>query len=187
MSKKFIIIIIISSSIFSGCSMLNMPPPSSGKFLELDSTDYLLSCISNLHDLKTEEFAAKFQLAEKKLNNGSDQDKLHFICLSLTDNADYEQFRQGAKILEQYISAHPNSPNNIDGLMVLVDRIDKEIETRWSSWKSLLEEKKGLTLEVENLQKEIMDDRILIEKLQQQIEQLKNIENIIENRNVDQQ
>ncbi len=68
----------------------------------------------------------------------------------------------------KYIVEHPNSPDDIQGFQILVNRLDVEMMTKWSAWKSLLEDKKELMAEIEELQK--------------QIEQLKNIENIIKSR-----
>ena len=61
------------------------------------------------------------------------------------------------------------------GFLVLVDRLDEEILNRWSAWKSLLNDKKELKAKVESLQVKIVAQ-------QHQIEQLKNIENIMKTR-----
>ena len=57
---------------------------------------------------------------------------------------------------------------------------------RWSAWKSLLNDKKELKAEVESLRKELKAKieslNITVEEQQKQIEQLKNIENIIKSR-----
>ena len=58
---------------------------------------------------------------------------------------------------------------------MLVDRLDEEIVNRWSAWKSLLNDKKELKAKVESL-------KVTIEEQQKQIDQLKNIENIIKSR-----
>ena len=149
-------------------------------------TNYLLSCLNDMQDIGPEEFAANFEMAENDLQRGRDQDKLRFICLSLHAGADYQQFKEGTKVLEQYIAEHPNSPDDIQGFQVLVGRLDMAITTKWSAWKSLREEKKELTAEVESLQGMLEQDQVLIEELQKQIEQLKNIENIIKSRETEQ-
>ena len=131
-------------------------------------TNYLLSCLNDMQDIGPEEFAANFEMAENGLQRGRDQDKLRFICLSLHAGADYQQFKEGTKVLEQYIVEHPNTPDDIQGFQILVNQLDVEMMTKWSAWKSLLEDKKELMAEIEELQK--------------QIEQLKNIENIIKSR-----
>ena len=127
-------------------------------------------------------------------------DKLRFICLSLHAKADYKQFKQGANNLEQYIAEHPDSSGDIQGLKILVDRLDNEIMSKWSAWKSLLEEKDELKVKVESsrgkieqnqilmedLQRQHEQDQVLIEELQTQVEQLKNIENIIKKRETEQ-
>ena len=51
------------------------------------------------------------------------------------------------------------------------------IKNKWSSWKTLLNDKKALKAEVQSLNAKIME-------MQQQIEQLKKIEDIIESREI---
>ncbi|MDX1776157.1 MAG: hypothetical protein R3297_06220, partial [Desulfobulbales bacterium] len=104
----------------------------------------------------------------------------------LHEKADYSQFQQGKKVLEQYINEHPDTSDNFKGLKFLVDRIEEEIITKWSAWKSLREERNELKTEVGTLQKQIAADKLFIGELQEQIEQLKNIENIIESRETEQ-
>ena len=145
-------------------------------------TNYLLSCLNDMQDIGPEEFAANFEMAENGLQRGRDQDKLRFICLSLHAGANYQQFKDGTKVLEQYIAEHPNSPDYIQGFQILVNQVDVEMTTKWSAWKSLLEDKKELIAEVDSLQEKLEQDQVLIEELQTQIEQLKNIENIIKSR-----
>ncbi|MDH3783671.1 MAG: hypothetical protein OES33_13210, partial [Desulfobulbaceae bacterium] len=110
----------------------------------------------------------------------------NFICLSLHAKADYRQFKQGTRVLEQYVTEHPESPSEIKGLQILVDRLDIEIITKWSAWKSLLEENDELKVKVESSRGKLEQNQVLIGELQNQIEQLKNIENIIKSRETEQ-
>ncbi len=138
-------------------------------------SNYLLSCLSDTQDLERKEFDAELKLAGEGFAQGRDLDKLRFICLSLNEKADYRQFKNGSKVLEQYIADSPDSGQDLRGFRVLVDRLDEEIMNRWSAWKSLLNDKKELKAEVESLQ-------VRIEEQQGQIDQLKNIEKIIKSR-----
>ncbi len=167
--------------------------PESGNLPELNVTTYVLSCLNEIQGIGPEEFAANFKMAEDGLQYGQDLYKLHFICLSLDAQADYQQFKQGREVLEQYIAEHPNSTDDIQGFKILVDWLDVEMLNKWSAWKTLLEDKKKLTSEVETLQGKIKKDQILNEELQEQIVelkkqigQLKNIENIIKSRETEQ-
>lgn len=153
-----------------------------GGFPEPDATHYLLSCLNDIHDLGQEDFAAEFKRASDKLKRGGDLAKMQFICLSLHENADYEQFKEGAKVLEQYITDHPGTPGDVHGFQILVNQLDVAMMTKWSAWKSLLNDKKELTAEVKSLQEKHEQDQALIEELNKQIEQLKNIEKIIKSR-----
>jgi hypothetical protein len=153
---------------------------------EKNFADHLLSCLNDIYDIDPKEFAVIFERAENRLQYGRDQDKLRFICLSLHPKAEHKQFKQGTKVLEQYIAQHPDSGGEIQGLRVLIDRLDMEIQTKWSAWKSLQKDNEALTAEVKSLQEKHDKDQVLIEELQKQIEQLKNIENIIKSREPEQ-
>ena len=166
------ILLLVCILLMGGCAELSQYSSGSGDIREPNVTNYLLSCLNDIQDIGPEEFATNFEMAEDGLQRGRNLDKLRFICLSLHADADYQQFKQGTKVLEQYIAEHPNSPDDIQGFQILVDRLDVEIMTKWSAWKSLREDKEELTAEIEELQK--------------QIEQLKNIENIIKSRETEQ-
>ena len=172
--------------LLAGCAELKQYSSASGDIPEPKAANYLLTCLNDIQDIGPEEFAANFEMAENGLQRGRDQDKLRFICLSLHADADYQQLKKGTSVLEQYITEQTNSSDDIKGFQILVDRLDVAIITKWSAWKSLNEDKKALSTEVESLQEKLEQDEVLIEELQKQIEQLKNIENIIESRETDQ-
>ena len=180
------VLLLVCVLLFAGCAELKQYSSESGGLLKPNDTNYLLSCLNDIQDIGPEEFTANFEMAADGLQRARDQDKLRFICISLHANADYEQFKQGTSVLEQYISDQPNPPDDILGFQILIDRLDVAMMTKWSAWKSLLEDKKELTAEVESLQEKREQDKVLIEELQKQIEQLKNIENIIKSREIEQ-
>ena len=194
------ILLFVCVLLLGGCAELRQYNSEPVNLREPTVTDYLLSCLNDTHKMEAEEFSANFETAEDSLQGGNDLDKLRFICLSLHAKADYKQFKQGANNLEQYIAEHPDSSGDIQGLKILVDRLDNEILSKWSAWKSLLEEKDELKVKVESsrgkieqnqilmedLQRQHEQDQVLIEELQTQVEQLKNIENIIKKRETEQ-
>lgn len=178
--KKYIVVF-CCIALLSGCAEIR--PRSNDKWERLEpivvvpsfNSNYLLNCLNDTKALKLEEFSAQFELAQADLTYGRKLDMLRFVCLGLNDKADYKQFTHGKKVLEQYLADNPGSGDDLLGFKLLVDRLDEEILNRWSAWKSLLNDKKELKAEVEALQ-------IKIETQQKQIEQLKNIENIIKSR-----
>jgi len=143
------------------------------------SSHALLACVDNMESIGRKEFDTKFKLAEAELRRGREVDKLRFICLSLNAEADYEQFKHGTRVLEQYIEEHPNTGKDLQGFRILVNRLDHAIENKWSSWKTLLNDKKALKAKIKSL-------KARVEELQQQIEQLKDIEEILESREIGQ-
>lgn len=138
-------------------------------------SNYLLTCLGDMQTLERQDFDTHFEMAEAGLQHGRKLDKLRFICLSLNEKADYKQFKQGVTVLEQYMENYPDAGEDMLGFRILVNRLDEEIKNRWDAWKSLLNDKKVLTAEVESL-------KVRIDEQQKQIEQLKNIENIIKSR-----
>ncbi len=138
-------------------------------------SNYLLSCLVDMHLLERPDFDSKFELSASSLEHGSNLDKLRFICLSLNEKADYKQFKHGTEVLDKYLADHTESDADTQGIRLLISRLDEEIINRWSAWKSLLNDKIELKAKVESL-------KVTIEEQQKQIEQLKNIENIIKNR-----
>jgi len=178
---KIYILLFCSIAFLGGCAELKQSDSGSARVLEPIvvypslSSNYLLSCLSDMQTLERKQFDAKIELAEAGLVHGQELDKLHFVCLSLNEKADYKKFKHGSNVLEQYFVDHPDSGKDMQGIRILVDRLDEEIMNRWSAWKSLLNDKKELNAEVESL-------KVTIEEQQKQIEQLKNIENIIKSR-----
>ena len=149
----------------------------------------ILSCLKDTAKMRSREFNNVFERAAAQMESGRDEDAIRLVCLSLHTKASYRQFKQGEKILQAYIKSHPDDQKELQGLMALVDRLDQAKVTRWSNRKKLLDEKDELEAEVVSLQarvdtllREHEQDRVKIQELRNQIEQLKNIENIIKNR-----
>lgn len=149
------------------------------------SSYYILSCLKDTQDMEREAFEAGFGRAEAGLEHGSDLDALRFVCLSLNPNADYKKFQQGVKVYEQYLEEHPDSGIDMEGLHLLLGRLDEEIKNKWSAWRSLLEEKRELQERISSLQGSLEQAELKNTELQNQIDQLKDIENIIRRRETD--
>ncbi len=192
---KKIILLACCSVVFGGCVAMQRQAGELDNLLEptvvFHSSDgsSILSCLNDIGTLRSREFNRYFRAAESGIKRGRDEDKLRFICLSLNDKASYRQFKEGVAMLKQYIKEHPDSREELSGLMGLVVRLDRAKVNRWSGRKKMLDEKEELEAEVASLQarveallREHEQDAIKIQELRNQIEQLKNIENIIKNR-----
>ena len=77
----------------------------------------------------------------------------------------------------------------MQGLLLLMQRLDKEKAAKWNQQSRWIEERDGLAEENKallernsQLEKTVAEDQGQIRDLQTQIEQLKNIENIIKHR-----
>ena len=96
--------------------------------------------------------------------------------------ADDKQIKQGDKLFKRYIEEHPDSSDDMQGLLVLFDRLEQAKVNSSMDLKKLLDERDELAAQVETLQVQAKQDQERIQELQSQIDQLKNIESIIKNR-----
>lgn len=151
--------------------------------------DSLLACVQQSQELSRKEFKTYFQRVVKEVERGGSDKQLQFICLSLNHYASYKQMTLGMQALQEYIKVHPGENESLQGLYLLIERINREKINRWTQRNRLMDEKEALEDEnrelfdtVTTLEKQIEQDGKRIGELQKQIEQLKNIENIIKNR-----
>ena len=184
-STHILILVIFPILLSGGCVKFSPFGIGSTGHLSDDSADYLLSCLKDMPAMEKENFSAKFNMAEKRLQNGTDHDRLDFICLSFNAEADDLQRRQGIEVLQSYIDDH-HASGNILGLKVLTERLNEAMVDKDKALQSLAMEKKRLTAEVQSLQKKLQEHETLVGKLQQQIEEIKNIEKIIKSREAEQ-
>ena len=150
----------------------------------------VLSCVGAQRKMSRKEFKAASaeavgRLAKSKGGAGARNQ----ICLSLHPYAGYKQFKEGMDQLSFYIQNHPDAAPGLQGIYLLMQRIDREKTIRWTQNNKTSDEKEGLESENKDLaeRNELLEqaaaqDRNRVNELQNQIEQLKNIENIIKNR-----
>ena len=110
-------------------------------------------------------------------------------CLGLHERATARQLRRSIELLQAQAEARPDEAASLHGLLALLRRLDRERVARWAQQrkafegrKKLSEEKVQLSERLALLEQQAEQDRVRIEELQKQIEQLKNIETIIKNR-----
>lgn len=143
---------------------------------------YLLACINELQEIKQKDFHRYLKEAASRLERGEDRDTLKFVCLSLHPKAGNAQFKKGREVLKKYVAEHPDAGEDMQGLLVLFNRLAQAMTRSSSGRKKIQEERDKLAAEVESMQSEMKQDKGQIQELQHQIDQLKNIENIIKNR-----
>lgn len=151
---------------------------------EPSDCSYLLSCVNELQGLKKKKFNHFLEESASRLKGGGDKDTLRFICMSMHSKAGYKQARKGEKLLQQYIDEHPDASGDMKGLLALFSRLNQSRGSLLSGndSKKIIAERDNLAKDVEDLQLVIKRDQGRIQELQSQIDQLKNIENIIKNR-----
>lgn len=169
----------------SAASVLSLPQI----VLQQEDTYTVLSCVYESQPLTRIEFRNMFTQAAKQNEDGRYSDPLKIVCLSLHDYASFKQFKIGVDTLSSYIKENETEAKGLKGLLQIMEKMEKETVAKWSLQNKSTDEKGAL--EAEN--KELMDKNMTLEKsaeqnqarikeLQKQIDQLKNIENIIKNR-----
>jgi hypothetical protein len=150
----------------------------------------VLSCLSAQRKMSRKEFKAAYDEAQNLYaKNKADADARQLICLSLHPYAGNRQLKDGLDLLALYIQNHPDAAPGLQGIQLLMQRIDREKAIRWAQSTKTSDEKEGLESDNkelaernEQLEHAAEQEKNRISELQKQIEQLKNIENIIKNR-----
>lgn len=189
------IFLIVFLGLFSGCvrgkgnqstaSVLSLPQI----VLQQEDTYTILSCLHEAQTLTRIEFRNMWTQASKQTEDGRYSDPLKIVCLGLHDYSSFKQFKIGIDVLESYVKENESESKGLKGLLHIMQKIEKETVAKWTLHNKNSDEK-GV-IEAEN--KELLDRNAILEKnaeqnqarikeLQKQIDQLKNIENIIKNR-----
>jgi len=186
--------ILLSGLLLSSCAGGFGMRPSSDQSQESvvsssTGADTILSCLAEHQAMSRKDFKAAYKTASVQAAGGAEEGVLRLICLSLHEYASCKQFKYGTDTLVKYIKDHPDDAARLQGIHVLMQRIDKEKIVKWAQSNKNLDEKEGLEAENkelsernEALEKGAAQDQERIRELQKQIEQLKDIENIIKNR-----
>jgi hypothetical protein len=148
-----------------------------------------MTCLTERQKMSRKEFKEAYKLASARAVGGEAAATLQLICLSLHDHASYRQFKSGMEILAKYLKSQPEDRASLQGIHTLMERIDREKMIKKIQGSKILDEKEELGAENkellernEALEKGALLDQGKIQELQKQIEELKNIETIIKNR-----
>ena len=178
----FIGIIISLLSLLSGCAALNNHFSSNGDAngnRALSSSETILNCIQKKTDISRAEYNLMLQKTEELYaQQPNKQHSLEMICLNIHPLAGYSQFRKGIQQISEYLEAHPADASGLSGLENILDQLNRERVVRWN----LSIENQNLEEQNKQLQQKAAQDKYRLSELKKQIDQLKNIENIIKNR-----
>jgi len=189
MNRICLIIVLLSGVLLNGCAGRESDQPKEKIVVQATDTDTTLSCLAENEKMSRKEFNSAYKTALVQAGRPEGADIPRLVCLSLNQQASYRQFKEGMEALSRYIKTHPESAPSLRGLALLIQRIDREKIVKWTQSSKSMDEKEGLEAENrellernETLEKSATQDQARIKELQQQIEQLKNIESIIKNR-----
>lgn len=193
MKKVGLVIVLLSGLLVSGCAGMfggmDDEQPKERLVVQVSDSDTILMCLASKDKLSRKEFAGMYKTAVAEATRGEHADMLHVVCLSLHRHASYKQFKDGKEMLAQYLKKHPENTSSLHGLLMLIQRIDREKIVKKVQSNKIIDEKEGLETENrdlmernETLERSASQDQERIKELQQQIEQLKNIESIIKKR-----
>lgn len=187
MKKISVIVAILMLLLTAGCVQTGYQSGAGSSVapavvFEPSESFYLLSCVDELQGLKRKDLVSYSAEVENKIAQGSEDVLFKYICLSLLPRADYKRFKKGKKLLSQYIEDHSDAPGDLRGLLVLIRQLDKAYRGNFSGLIKIREERDRLAARVTELELEARQGQGQIQELQRQIDQLRNIENIIKNR-----
>jgi len=188
--KSLLVLLFVLFLFMGGCvqpgqhnkGSLSVIPPT--VIFEQSDSSYLLSCVNELQGLNKKKFNHFLKESASRVKGGGDKDTLRFICMSMHTKAGLKQAGKGEKLLKKYIDEHPDASGDMKGLLVLFSRLNQSRASLGSrnDGKKIIAERDKLAKEVDDLQLAVKRDQGRILELQSQIDQLKNIENIIKNR-----
>lgn len=189
MNRAYRVVGLVVGMALSGCATKEIEPPKEKIVVQATETDAILACVAGKERYSRKTFNSAFKAALANATRADSPELPPLICLSLHQQATTRQFKEGMDVLVRHLKKHPESATSLQGLSMLIQQLDKErVVKRLQSSKSQ-DEKEGLEAENkdlaernESLEKNAVQDQSRIKELQQQIEQLKNIENIIKNR-----
>ena len=191
MKTLCLVLVVLSALLMSGCAGYRKAAdqPKEKIVVQATDADTILSCLAGEQKMSRQAFNGAYKTAFANAARDENGEVLRLICLSLHQYASYKQFKDGMDALSLYIKAHPESASGLQGVHILMQRIDREKIGKWALSNKSLDEKDGLEAENkellernEVLEKGASNDQARIKELQKQIEQLKNIESIIKNR-----
>jgi septin family protein len=178
--------ILVSAGV-AGCAANKPAPPVAPTIVARDAAvATILACIEEHRDLSRQDQRTAYAELEPQAASGTEADRLRLACLGLHERAMVRQLRRSIELVEAETEARPDEAASLNGLLALLQRLERERVARWVQQrkeserrKSLAAEKAQLSERLTLLEQQAEQDRVRIEELQKQIEQLKNIETII--------
>jgi hypothetical protein len=198
MKNLCLVSVFLSCLLVSGCAggfgKKEPEEPKEKIVVQATDADTILSCLADNQKMSRKELSEAYK--EAYAARAESDGRFRLICLSLHPDASYKQFKEGVETLSLHIKSHPESAPSLQGISLLMQRIDREKIVKWVQSNKNLGAKEGLEAENKELlernemlfernrvlEKSAASDQVRIKELQKQIEQLKNIETIIKNR-----
>ena len=188
--------IIVFTALFAlnGCALKDnsdsKKQKSGDNSLHQSSAETILSCLQSNWEISPKSYKASYTVAQKNFDTvPSDYNTLQMVCFNIHPHARYHRFRQGIKQLSTYKTTHPEDSSALNGLEYLLKAINRERVVRRNSLNKVKDEKQDLNEKNQELLEENKQLKVdaeqnnnRLQELKKQIDQLKNIESIIRNR-----
>jgi predicted Zn-dependent protease len=191
--KISLVVALAVCAVLSGCSQHQSLSPEQQTATVLyrpADSETLLSCLDTEYRLTRNQLKAATQKAKEQYKqNPGKSATLRMICLSLHPQAGYRQFKSGITLLDGYIKQSSEAGSGLQGLRHLLQRLNQERVARWQQ--SVKTSDTTEALDIENrellernsrLEQTVEQEQARSEELRRQIDQLKNIETILKNR-----
>jgi len=175
------IFILISILIFSACH------PQIRETTCPISADEILSCVASSTNLSSEEITTKFDSLSDLLTSNPNSRQLNkILCLSLHTKASLKQLQKGKTVLIENLKKTECRQQKLSGLLILtqehINLRQKFLDKNWNLYlkkKKNSKEKKTEKLQLDN---EIISYQRRIKDLEQQVQKLKEIESMLDNK-----
>nr|WP_321465575.1 hypothetical protein [uncultured Desulfobulbus sp.] len=158
--------------------------------MQQSSSETILSCLQTHTNISRKSYKNAVKETEQNYTaKNNAYNSLQVICINIHPYASYSQFRKGKKQLADYMTQHPNDTSGLGGLEYLLEQMNRERAARRNLSNKIEKEKQSLNLKNKELidqnsrlKSDAEQDKARLNELRKQIDQLKNIESIIKNR-----
>ena len=151
------------------------------------SADEILSCVASSTNLSPEEITTKFDSLSDVLTSNPNSRQLNkMLCFSLHNKASLKQLQKGKAVLIEKLNETECRQQSLSGLLLLtqghINLRQKYLDKNWNLYlkkKKTSKEQETEKLEIDN---EIISYQRRIKDLEQQVQKLKEIESMLDNK-----
>ena len=144
MKLRWLIVWILVSAGIAGCTFTRPAPPVAPTIVARDATvAAILACIEEHRDLSRQDQRTAYAELEPQADSGTEADRLRLACLGLHERATVRQLRRSIELVEAETVARPDEAASLNGLLALLQRLERERDARWVQQRNASEGRKN--------------------------------------------